>query len=190
MDKNRGVHQFILQPGQREIPNDSKNMFPILIHNKKKGIAVVEILIVIGIIAIVMSSLLGVVVFSLKLSASVKETTMADALAQEMIEAVRNFRDGTDWDGDGLGVLSTGSLYHPEESIDVPPAWTLVGGEETIDGFTRKVVFERVSRDPTTNNIEDVYNPGNDDPDARKVIATVSWESRKVEIITYFTNWR
>lgn len=167
-------------------------MFPILIHNKKKGIAVVEILIVTGIIAIVMSSLLGVVVFSLKLSASVKETTMADALAQEMIEAVRNFRDGTDWnwDGGGLGVLSTGSAYHPEKSMDIPPAWMLVGGEETIDGFVRKVVLERVSRDPVTNDIEDVYDPGNDDPNVRKVMATVSWESREVEIITYFTNWR
>lgn len=157
----------------------------------------VEILIVVGIIAVVMSSLLGVVVFSLKLSTSVKETTMANALAQEVMEAVRNFRDGTDWDNDdpgnqydGLGVVSTGVAYHPEKSIDTPPKWMLISGEETIDGFVRKVVFERVSRDPGTNNIEDVYDPSRDDPDARKVIATVSWESRKVEIITYFTNWR
>lgn len=164
-------------------------MLPILIHNKK-GIAVVEILIVIGIIAITVSSLLGVVVFSLKLSASIKETTTADALAQETIEAVRNFRDGTDWGSDGLGVLNTGNAYYPEKSGDTPPAWMLVEGEETVNGFVRKVVFERVSRDPGTSNIEDVYDSGNDDPDTRKVIATVSWESKKVEIITYFTNWR
>jgi len=153
-------------------------MFPILIHNKKKGIAVVEILIVIGIIAISISSLLGVAVFSLKLSASIKETTTADALAQEMVEAVRNFRDGTDWDIGGLGVLNTGDAYYPKKSEETPPAWMLVGGEEAINGFVRKVVFERVSRD------------GSDDPDTRKVIATVSWENKKVEIITYFTNWR
>jgi len=164
-------------------------MLPILIHNKK-GIAVVEILIVVGIIAITISSLLSVVVFSLKLSASVKETTTADALAQEMVEAVRNFRDGTDWDSDGLGVLDTGNAYYPEKSGDMPPRWMFTAGEETINGFVRKVVFERVSRDPGTNNIEDVYNSGNDDPDTRKVIATVSWESKKVEIITYFTNWK
>ena len=164
-------------------------MLPILIHNKK-GIAVVEILIVISIIAIIISSLLGVVVFSLKLSASVKETTTADALTQEIVEAVRNFRDGTDWDSDGLGVLNTGSAYYPEKSGDTPPAWMLIGGEETINGFIRKVVFERVSRDPGTGNIEDIYNPGQDDSDTRKITATVSWESKKVEIITYFTNWK
>jgi len=165
-------------------------MLPILIYNKEKGIALVEILIVIGIIAITISSLLGVAVFSLKLSASIKETTTADALAQEIVEAVRNFRDGTDWDSDGLGVLNAGNAYYPEKSGGIPPAWILVGGEETINGFVRKVVFEKVSRDPGTNNIEDVYNSGNDDSDTRKVVATVSWESKKVEIITYFTNWR
>ena len=159
-------------------------------YKNKKGIAVVEILIVISIIAIIISSLLGVVVFSLKLSASVKETTTADALAQEIVEAVRNFRDGTDWDSDGLGVLNTGSFYYPEKSGDTPPAWMLVEGEEATNGFVRKVVFERVSRDPGTGNIEDVYDPVRDDPDTRKVIATVSWESKKVEIITYFTNWK
>jgi len=104
-------------------------MLPILIHNKK-GIAVVEILIVVGIIAITISSLLSVVVFSLKLSASVKETTTADALAQEMVEAVRNFRDGTDWDSNGLGVLNTGTVYYPEKSGDTPPRWMFTAGEE------------------------------------------------------------
>jgi len=165
-------------------------MLPILIHNKEKGIAVVEILVVVGVIAIIISSLLGVVVFSLKLSVSVKETTTADALAQEVIEAVRNFRDGTEWDSGGLGALNTGSAYYPEKSGGTPPAWMLVEGEETIDSFVRKVIFERASRDPGTNIIEDVYSFGNDDPDTVKVIATVSWENKKVEIITYFTNWR
>jgi len=106
------------------------------------------------------------------------------------VEAVRSFRDGTDWDIDGLGVLNIGNVYHPEKSGDIPPAWLLLGGEETVNGFVRKVVFERVSRDPGTNNIEVVYNPGNNDPDTRKVIVTVSWEDREVEIITYFTNWK
>ena len=162
-------------------------MLPILIHNKKKGIAVVEILIVIGIIAIIVSSLLGVVVFSLKLSTSVKETTTADALAQEIVEAVRNFRDGTDWDSDGLGVLNTGSAYYPEKSGDTPPAWMFTAGEEAINGFVRKVVFADVMRDANDNIVE---SGGTNDPDTKKVIATVSWENKKVEIITYFTNWR
>ncbi len=162
-------------------------MLPILIHNKKKGIAVVEILIVVGIIAITTSTLLGVVVFSLKLSATVKETTIADALAQELVEAVRNFRDGTDWDTDGLGTLNSGVNYYSEQTAGSPPTWILTLGTETINNFTRKVVFENVMRDANDNIVE---SGGTNDPNTMKVIATVSWESRKVEIITYFTNWK
>lgn len=162
-------------------------MLSILIDNKEKGIAVVEIIIVIGIIAITISSLLGVAVFSLKLSTSVKETAAADALAKEMVEAVRNFRDGTDWDSDGLGLLNTGIAYYPEKSGDIPPAWMFTLGEEPINGFTRKVIFADVMRDANDNIVE---SGGINDPDTKKVIATVSWENKKVEIITYFTNWK
>ncbi|MBZ9569856.1 hypothetical protein KJA16_03010 [Patescibacteria group bacterium] len=155
-----------------------------------KGISIIEILIVIAIIAIALTSLLGVVAFSLKASISIKETTKANTLAQETIEAVRNFRDGTTWDTDGLGTLTTDIAYYPKKSDDTPPKWTLIQATETINGFTRKIVFEKVSRDPTTDDIEDTYNSDHDDPNTREAIATVFWKDKKVEIVTYFTNWR
>ncbi len=151
-------------------------MFPILIHNKK-GIVVVEILIVIGIIAIVVSSLLGVVVFSLKLSASVKETTIADALAREAVEVTRSIRD-SDWNkitNGNHGLTNTGGY------------WDFSGTENIINGFTRAILIEDVQRDNNNNIVE---SGGTNDPDTKKVTVTVSWENRKVEIITYFTNWR
>jgi len=163
----------------------------------KRGISVIEILVVIAIIGVALVSILSLTTLSLKASILIKETTQASILAQEMIEAIRNFRDGIDWNNDdvenkydGLGVINTGVAYHPEKSIDVPPKWMLIQGEEIVNGFSREVVFENVSRDPTTDDIEDIYNPTNDDSDTKKVIVTVSWKDKEVQIITYFTNWK
>lgn len=149
-----------------------------------------EILVVIFIIATAASSLLGAPALSLKAFNLTKETVQADNLAQEAIEAVRNFRDGTTWATNGLGTLTTSVNYYPAKTGDTPPKWTLALGEETINGFTRKVVFEKVSRDAATKNIESPYNVSNDDPDTRKTIITVSWKDRKVELTAYFTNWK
>ncbi|MBZ9578287.1 prepilin-type N-terminal cleavage/methylation domain-containing protein [Patescibacteria group bacterium] len=155
--------------------------------DNKKGISVIEILIVIAIIGIALTSLLGVAAFSLKVSVSIKETTQANALAQEIIEAVRNFRDGTTWDSDGLGTLTTSLAYYPQKTADTPPKWTLIQGEETINGFTRKVIFADVMRDASDNI---VGTGGINDPNTKKVTVTVSWKDKKVEIVTYFTNWK
>lgn len=162
----------------------------------EKGLSIVEILIIAAIIGIALTSLLGIATFSLRIATLEREVTQANILAQKTMEAVRNFRDETDWNNndpqdqyDGLGVITTGVAYCPEKSSDIPPKWMLIQGEETIDGFTRKVVFEDVSRD-TNDNIEQVYNPNNDDPDTKKTIVAVSWKDKKVEIVTYFTNWK
>ena len=161
----------------------------------EKGLSIVEILIIAAIIAIALTSLLGIATFSLKIATLEREVTQANILAQETMEAVRNFRDETDWNNDdpqdqydGLGIIATGVAFHPEKSSDTPPKWMLIQGEETI-GFTRKVVFEDVSRDGN-DDIEQTYNPNNDDPDSKKTIVTVSWKDKEVEIITYFTNWK
>jgi type II secretory pathway pseudopilin PulG len=152
-----------------------------------RGISIIEILIVVAIIVIALTSLLGVATFSLKISILMKETNQANNLAQETIEAVRNFRDGTDWNTNGLGVLTTGISYYPKKSTDNPPKWQLVQEEETIDKFIRKVVFNNAMRDADDSI---VATGGTNDPNTRKVTAIVSWEEKKVEIVTYLTNWK
>ena len=152
-----------------------------------KGISVVEILVIIAIIGIAFASLLGLATFSLKASTSIKETTQAKNLVEETIEAVRNFRDGTNWDTDGLGTLTAGVAYYPQKTADIPPQWQLIQGEEQIDSFTRKVIFTNVQRDGNDNIVE---TGGTNDPDTKKVTVTVSWENKKVEIVTYLTNWK
>jgi len=157
------------------------------LNGNKKGVSIIEILVVILIINIALVSLLGLTAFSLKTSTSIKQTNQANFLAQEIIEAVRNFRDGTDWDTDGLGNLTNGIAYHPEKSGDNPPKWQLILGEETVNGFTRKVEFENVYRDGNDNIVD---SGGTSDPDTKKVTVTISWKDKTIELTTYFTNWR
>jgi uncharacterized protein (UPF0333 family) len=64
----------------------------------------------------------------------------------------------------------------------------MVSGEETIGNFARKIVFENVNRDSSNDDI--VTMDGNPDPLTKKVKVTVSWKNNKVEITTYFTNWK
>ena len=146
----------------------------------------IEIMVVIATISIVLVNILGVATYSLRFSTTIRETTQANMLAQEVIEATRNFRDGKTWDEGGIGTLTLDTPYHPEKIGDLNPAWNLVLGEETVSGFTRKIVFSSVFRDANDN----IVQSGNEDLGTKKVTATVSWGSRKVELITYITNWR
>lgn len=157
------------------------------IDNKnKEGISIIEILVVVTIIVIGLAGLLGSATYSLKISTILKETNEANSIAQETIEAVRNFRDGTNWSINGLGILTTDIDYFPQKSGS-PPKWQLVLGAETIGIFNRKVVFSEVFRD-TSDNI--VKTGGTDDPNTRKVVVTVNWKNKEVKITSYLTNWR
>ena len=175
----------------------------------KKGVSVIEILVVVVIISVGLVALLNVATSSLKFSRLMKENDQAKELAQEALEAVRNFRDGTVWNN-GLGALEPNSDSDPDTDYypivndcppncpsDCPPNcplkwWTFVLGEQTIGNFKRKVVFSKISRDSTSKNIESVYNPSNYDPNTRKITAIVSWDNgnKTVEVSTYLTNWR
>jgi|SRR3989344_2164265 len=153
----------------------------------KKGISVIEILVVVFIFLVAFVGILGLLTFSLNVSSLLKETSYANFLAQEGLETVRNFRDGTNWTTTGLGTFSVGIAYHPEKTNDNPPQWILVQGEETMGNFTRKILFSDVFRD-TNDNI--VGTGGTLDPDTKKTTVTVSWRDKKVEIATYFANWK
>lgn len=159
-------------------------------NKNNSGGILLEALISIFVISLVFSVFLDVSVLSLKASDVVKKTTNADFLIKEIIESTRSFRDGTSWLSNGLGSVSTGVNHPYYLDLDVSNNWVLVSGTETIGIFTRKIIFDNVSRDPTTKNIEAVYNPSNNDPDTKKITAIVSWENRSSQVITYFTNWK
>ena len=111
-------------------------------------------------------------------------------MAEEVIEAVRNFRDNTSWDSTGIGILTASADYH---LVSSSTGWDIILGNETINGFTRAAVFNRASRDDN-DDIEAIYNSINDDPNTRKVTVTVNWTDRQGDtsekLETYITNWR
>lgn len=171
-------------------------MFPSRFGNSqkpdfKKGILAIEVLLMSSIIAVSLVGILALSLFSLKISGLAEETIRANNIAEEAMEALRNFRDGTYWNIDGLGALTPGNDYHPEKSGS-PLRWRIVLGSETVDGlFSRRIIFENARRDERDNIVE---SGGTIDPDAKKATIFVSWNNKggnyEVKLATYLTNWR
>lgn len=156
-------------------------------NNNIKGFTIVEIMVVIAVVIAVFAAVLGFFVFEAKIASRGRMKLTAISLAQEAIEAVRNFRDNTTWTSTGIGVLSIGADYHPASAST---GWDIVSGEETINEFTRKIIFNKVYRD--TN--DDISSSGDEDPNTRKVTSMVIWDDRwgaaSESLTTYITNWR
>lgn len=163
----------------------------------QKAISIVEILVAVAIISLGLVTILGLANFTIKASTAAKEATLAKNIAEETLEITRNFRDNVKWNNDdpqnqydGLGVIKTNTAYHPEQSTDSPPRWMLLEGEDTSAGFGRKIIFENVSRNPTTGDIDQTYNPTNHDPNTKKIIVTIFWKEKSLQITTLLTNWQ
>ncbi len=168
------------------------------IKNNKKGFSVIELMVAITILVVVVIVFYQVAAFSLRaLKGSINETK-AGYLAQEGVEAVRNIRDQVEWDdgGDGkigIGEFSVVNIYYPIISAN---NWELTTTDPGILDifFTREITFANLSRDPATDDIEDVYNPVNDDENSKKVTVKVSWqeggENKDVTLVTYITNFK
>ena len=154
---------------------------------KSKGFIFLEILISITLISVVFITILGIGFLSLNLSSSIKETTRADFLVKEELEAVRSFRDKTTW-ANFIDVNFGGA--NPYYFVLSNNEWNRNSGTETVGIFTRNVIFDKVSRDPTTNYIESVYDPSRDDPDTKKITVNVIWSGKTHQILTYLTNWQ
>lgn len=158
----------------------------------QEGFVFLEVLIGSALIIIVITTLVTIGFSVINLSHTLQKTAEANALIKEEIEAVRSFRDGTTW-ASSIGNLSTGSAnpYHMVlDNSTNPGRWTIQTGAETTGIYTRKVVFDSVSRDPTTNNIETTYNSAHRDGNTLKVTVTVSWSSSTSQVVAYLTNWQ
>jgi len=153
-----------------------------------KGFLLVEIVIAVALISIAFIALLGIGLLTLNVSNSVNKQTQADFLIKEEFEALRNFRDGTSWSTNGLGVVNTG-IGNPYHLAIVSNKWAIVAEQEVSGSFTKKIIFDKVSRD-VNNNIEEIYNASGDDPDTIKVTATVAWSNKILTSIMYLTNWK
>ena len=159
----------------------------VFIAEKQKGFSVIELLLTVFFIATAITALVAVAGFSLSLSIFAEKTIQADALAKSLLEITRSFRDGTIWATNGLGAVNAGANYYFQKTQE----WVLTAGQETINGFERKVVFSDVYRDA---NDDIVASGGIFDPDTKKATVIVSWQERarthQVSLEAYFTNWQ
>src|SRR3989344_5071780 len=162
------------------------------IRESSAGFMFLEIIIAVALISRVFITLLGIGGVALSLATSVQKTTEADSLIREELKAIRSLREGTVWATDGLATLATGPAnpyYAAQDTTANPPKWKFNAGIETVGVFTRKAVFDKVSRDPSAGDIETMYNAAHDDPDTRKVTVTVTLGAKTYQVISYFTNW-
>lgn len=159
--------------------------------NVQRGSILLEAFLAVMIIGIAFSALFDVGVAVVKNSTAIRQSTAANFLSKESIETARSFRDGTTWATTGLGNTTTvvpGNSYYFVLNTGVNPnTWVLTSGTETTGIFTRKVIFDTVMRDGSSNIVS---SGGTNDPNTRKVTATVSWSGRTLNVITYLTNWR
>ncbi len=157
---------------------------------QKNGFIFLEVLIAITLIGIVCIPLFGIMFQFINLSVALQKSAQANALIKEEAEAVRSFRDGTTWATNGLGSLTTGSAYYMATvTSSGVTSWKPDAGTENGGSFTRKVVVDSVSRDPSTQNIEGVYNASHNDANTRKVTVTVTEAGATYNVVLYLTNW-
>ncbi len=154
---------------------------------KNRGFTIIEIIVVIAVIVTIFGAILGFFAFEARVAERSRMRLTAISLAEETMEAVRNFRDNTTWATAGVGYLTTSIDYHPVSSS---VGWNIISGNENINGFTRKINFDRVYRDANDN----ISGSGIEDSNSRKVTVTVSWTDRQgatnESLVTYITNWK
>lgn len=129
------------------------------------GQSLVEIVLIIGLAAIILPALLVGLIASTGGKAQSGQRAQAVALLKETEEAVRSVRE-KGWSG-----FATAGTYHPSITSD---SWTLVSGPETLpSGFTRSLAISDVYRD--TNGVIIASSGGKLDPSSKKVDITISW---------------
>ncbi|MFH1129390.1 MAG: type II secretion system protein [Patescibacteria group bacterium] len=155
----------------------------------RQGFTIIEILVVIAVFVTAFVSLLGFFALDIRVSERNRSKLQALSLAEESIEVVRFVRDNYSWSAT-LGVFSLNTNYHPAINGST---WSIVSGSGNVGEFNRKIIFSAVSRD-ANDNIENVYNPINNDIDTRKVTTIVSWADRSgvvsESLSVYLTNWK
>src|SRR3990167_11249546 len=151
--------------------------FEILNFKFRAGQSLVELLIAIGLLAVLLPAILTGLISSREGKAQQQQRSQATALLKESQEAVRSIREK------GWGNL-TDDTYHPVVSGS---SWSLVAGSENILGFTRQVVISAAQRNSSGMIVD---TGGTVDHSSKKIVASVSWDSplsSKVETVSYLS---
>lgn len=169
----------------------------------KRGALLLELLIVIGLLAIILGVGTQAVYVSMQSGKISGERDVALGLVAEALEAVRAVAEEK-WQNIYLLTKAT-EHYKP---VQTASAWVLVSGDETIalnnTSYTRYLIVQNVCRETaTTRNITGITDTdgssvtacttsgGVFDPSTQKITVTASWQGGDSIVISeYFFRWR
>lgn len=137
-----------------------------------RGQMLVELILAIGIAAIILPALLTGLYASSQSKPQQQQRTQAVALLQQTEAALRNIRT-SNW-----STFANDGTYH---TTVVNNQWTLAANAQTVNGLTQKIVISDVYRN-TSDAI--VTTGGTLDPSTKQITITISWSSPTVSSIT------
>ncbi len=164
--------------------------------NKKSGSLLLELLIVIGVVAIIVPVIAQVVISSLNVNRWSTENKVAIDLADEVTKAV----EGAIFEKwQNVYDMTKGQASH-YFTIKSNGAWIINSGDEALNvnniNFTRYFSIFNVCRNTLTRAI--IMDPStppcpdgsSDDPSTQKITVTVSWKNGTLTKDYYLTRWR
>lgn len=146
-----------------------------------KGSSIIEIIVAIGIFALVFPTLSILVIGSFSSTLRDSERFQADMYLQQGFEALRSIRDYS------YANITVGTHGLTKEN----GYWELSGNFDTNGQFTREILVEEVERD---SDCAIVDSGGIIDNNSKKITATITWDLEKgnttsISTSQYLHNW-
>lgn len=158
----------------------------------RNGQTLIEILIGLGVAAIIIGGAVYSIVFTLSSGSETEKKQVATGLARELIDQVRTVADANWLDLYNLPSKATSSSYYVMASGTI---LTATSGYRTVavsdENYRVFFAIENVNRDVS----DDITTSGgNDDPSTQKITARVQWPAGGVSpsefsIVDYATRW-
>lgn len=138
-------------------------------NSKQRGIAAVEMLVGIGIVALILVFTTHAIMRFINTGNDIAEKTQALYLAEEALEVVRFLRDDN-WDT--ISDLTNDTAHY----LDIDSgAISITGTPEIIEGFKRSFYISDVYRDNNDSIVASTTVGSSADTSSKYVTAVISW---------------
>jgi len=146
--------------------------------NKEKtagGFMILEVIMGVALAAIILLAFTTLIYKSLSMGIYTLGSLKAQLYASEMVEVAREL-ERSNWAEISSTPCTPASPCHPEENSGL---WTIISGTEALDSstYTRSFYVEDVYRNQAFFPNEIVTTGGVDDPNTKKIVATVLWNN-------------
>ncbi len=159
-----------------------------------QGQSLAEILVGLGVAAIIITSAVGALVLTLR--SNLKSVTMRTAvsLEQELMDEVRSTAEGKWQNLYGVGTKGSSTAYYIAKT-GTPPTLTVTSSTEQVVSdnitYTRFFSIENVNRDGSGNIVS---SGGTEDPSTQKITVIVRWpigpDTSEIQATEYLTRSR